>query len=367
MLTLRLIFLMLLWIPSAYAHQASTAFLTGGIGNDAVLQANLQLRLFDLERVIGIDSNHNGQMTWGELLQHKNEIAIYLKRHFSVEQHQQNCTVNMPANWSIDSHYGESYLSIPVKIICQEIELFTIYYSAFMELDSQHKLLINLSYDDQSISTLVASNLRFADINPTINSSFSTMATFIMEGMVHIWKGLDHVLFLFTLLLTSVLIRVDGKWLPQPSTRSALKQAALLASMFTLAHSITLTATALKLVVLPSYWVELGIAFSVAIAALNNIWPMVRQVSLLVFVFGLLHGMGFASVLAELLSDGGALPLLTVVAFNIGVELGQLVIVIIALPALLILRGRSWYPKWIMNTSSLGIAATAGWWIIARS
>ncbi|WP_320819994.1 HupE/UreJ family protein [Thalassolituus sp.] len=367
MFILRFFLLSVLSASSVHAHQASTAFLTGKIGDDSILQVDLQLRLFDLERAIGIDSNHNGQVTWGELLQHKNEIVIYLKRHFSVEQNKQNCIVNIPSNWSIDSHYGEAYLSVPLNVICQNPELFSIYYSAFMDFDSQHKLLINLNYDGQLVSKILANEPRFVVVNPASNSSLSTMVTFIVEGVVHIWKGIDHVLFLLTLLLTSVLVRVDGKWLPQPSTRSALKQSALLASMFTLAHSITLTATALKWVVLPSYWIELGIAFSVAIAALNNIWPMVRQISLLVFVFGLLHGMGFASVLAELLSDGEALPVLIVIAFNIGVELGQLVIVLLALPVLLVLRGRTWYPRWIMSTSSLGIAATACFWIIARS
>lgn len=357
----------LFYASNVGAHQASTAFLTGSIGSDAVLQADLQLRLFDLEQAVGVDSDNNGQLTWGELLQHKNEIGIYLKQHFSVEQNQRNCTVTMPAGWSIDRHYGEAYLNIPVKAMCQSVEDFTIYYSAFMDRDSQHKLLINLNYDDQLMSKIVANEQRFATIDPAINSVLSTLSVFIMEGIVHIWKGLDHVLFLLTLLLTSVLIRVDGKWLPQPSTRSALKQAALLASMFTLAHSVTLTATALKWVVLPSYWVELGIAISVVIAALNNIWPVFRQVSLLVFGFGLLHGMGFASVLAELLSDGESLPLLTVVAFNIGVELGQLVIILVALPVLLVVRDRAWYSRWIMSTSSLGIAATACLWVVARS
>ena len=114
-----------------------------------------------------------------------------------------------------------------------------------------------------------------------------------------------------------------------------------------------------------SRWVELGIAISVLFAALNNIWPIVLRLAWLTFAFGLLHGMGFAGVLGEL-----GLPadqqLLSILAFNLGVEIGQLAILAILLPVLILLRNTKLYSKGIMPVGSLLIAMMAVQWSIER-
>ena len=110
---------------------------------------------------------------------------------------------------------------------------------------------------------------------------------------------------------------------------------------------------------------ELGIAISVLFAALNNIWPIVLRLAWLTFAFGLLHGMGFAGVLGEL-----GLPadqqLLSILAFNLGVEIGQLAILAILLPVLILLRNTKLYSKGIMPVGSLLIAMMAVQWSIER-
>ena len=162
-----------------------------------------------------------------------------------------------------------------------------------------------------------------------------------------------------------MLVRKNNKWQGIDSKVTIFKHTAWIVTAFTLAHSITLTATAMELVSPNSRWVELGIAISVLFAALNNIWPLVVRLGWVTFAFGLLHGMGFASVLGEL-GLSSDYQLLSVLAFNLGVEIGQLAILVVALPLLILARNRQWYQKWVMPAGSIAIALIAVQWSIER-
>ena len=136
---------------------------------------------------------------------------------------------------------------------------------------------------------------------------------------------------------------------------------------FTLAHSITLSLAALGVISLPSRLVESAIAASVVLAALNNVYPLVYQGRWIVaFCFGLIHGFGFASVLADLGLPQGSL-LLALVAFNIGVELGQLAIVASFLPIAYGLRCTRLYRRVILVGGPLIVAAIAMFWLVERA
>jgi hypothetical protein len=136
---------------------------------------------------------------------------------------------------------------------------------------------------------------------------------------------------------------------------------------FTLAHSITLSLAALEALVLPSRLVESTIALSVILAALNNVRPVVEERRwLMAFIFGLVHGFGFASVLTELGLPRDAL-LLALVGFNLGVEAGQLVIVSAFLPLAFLLRATPLYRRGVMTGGSLSIALVAAIWLGERA
>ncbi|MBI3308034.1 MAG: HupE/UreJ family protein, partial [Candidatus Melainabacteria bacterium] len=131
-------------------------------------------------------------------------------------------------------------------------------------------------------------------------------------------------------------------------------------------HSITLSLAALEIVVLPSRFVESAIAFSVLLAALNNLFSFFKlRYWMIAFAFGLIHGFGFASVLLDLGLPKGAL-LLALVGFNIGVEIGQLAIVSVFLPIAYYLRNTVVYKKIIFMFGSLVIAAIALLWFVER-
>ena len=146
-------------------------------------------------------------------------------------------------------------------------------------------------------------------------------------------SGADrHLPFLLSLLLPAVLVRTARGWLPVSRPRPAVISILKVVTAFTLAHSITLSLAALDVVRLPSRLTESVIAASIVLAALNNIFPVVTESrARIAFTFGLLHGFGFASVLADMGLPQGS-RLLSLVAFNLGIEVGQLAVVLAVMP-----------------------------------
>jgi hydrogenase/urease accessory protein HupE len=183
-------------------------------------------------------------------------------------------------------------------------------------------------------------------------STLEALRRFIALGFTHIVpNGLDHVLFVLGLFLLST------KWRPL----------LLQVTAFTVAHSITLALTMLGVVELPASIVEPLIAASIAFVAIENVMTsrMHTWRPLVVFAFGLIHGMGFAGVLREF-----GLPrermITALVGFNVGVELGQLAVIVAAFAVLGWWRTRDWYRKRIVIPLSLGIAITGLVWTVQR-
>lgn len=165
--------------------------------------------------------------------------------------------------------------------------------------------------------------------------------SFFPLGIEHILTGYDHLLFLLALMLCG-----GGLW-------SLLK----IITAFTIAHSITLALAALDVVVLPSALVESVIALSIAYVALENLLPRyaVSRRWAVSFLFGLVHGFGFSSVLREI-----GLPrenlLLSLLNFNLGVEAGQLIVVLLVVPVLMRIKSKSWEPPMVATLSGIILA-----------
>ncbi|MCB1675992.1 MAG: HupE/UreJ family protein [Halioglobus sp.] len=189
---------------------------------------------------------------------------------------------------------------------------------------------------------------------------------YLRQGVWHIWAGIDHILFLFTLLLPAVLVYRRRQWRPLDEVRPALVGMLKIVTAFTVAHSITLALAAGGIVSLPSSLVEPLIALSVLVAALNNMRPVFPTSRWwMAFGFGLLHGFGFAGALAELGLPGGA-AVTALLAFNLGVEAGQLVIVAAVFPLAISLRRTLIYRRWLFNAGSAGAAVIASVWLFER-
>ena len=166
---------------------------------------------------------------------------------------------------------------------------------------------------------------------------------YLRLGVAHILTGYDHLSFLMALLLAAGLrTRTKGADVAEAATpRQALRSTVAIVSAFTVAHSITLIAQVLRPGWLSTRWVEPAIALSVAYVGFENLVPRApRGRWLLVFGFGLVHGLGFASVLREIGLPRRGL-LLSLLSFNLGVELGQLLVVALALPIVVTCARRS--------------------------
>jgi hypothetical protein len=181
---------------------------------------------------------------------------------------------------------------------------------------------------------------------------WDTTALYIKLGFEHILpKGLDHILFVLALFFAS----------------TRLKPLLIQVSVFTIAHTITLGLAAAGWIKAPGAFVEPLIAISIAFVAVENLFArdMTPWRPVVVFGFGLFHGLGFASVLIDL-----GLPadqfLNALVSFNVGVELGQLAIILAAWALLHHLFHKTWYRMRVVLPASFLIAATGTWWAIQR-
>ena len=279
-----------------------------------------------------------------------------------------DCALSVP-DQLIDRHSDGAYTVLQLALACpnKSPKQLTINYRLFADIDPQHRGLLKLESAGQARTAIFGPASRQQQFTLEKNSRLTQFADYAREGVWHIWVGFDHILFLLSLLLPAVLIWQRARWQAAPRFSTSFFEVAKIVTAFTLAHSITLSLATLGVVALPTRLVESAIAASVVLAALNNLRPLLRGRRWMVaFGFGLIHGFGFASVLADLGLPSGAL-VLALVGFNVGVEAGQLAIVSVFLPLAFVLR-RSWfYQRLVVGGGSLLIAAVASVWLAERA
>lgn len=203
------------------------------------------------------------------------------------------------------------------------------------------------------------------ELDLTDASVWKGFVALVKLGVWHIWIGLDHILFILALILPAVVRRreEDQQWHPVDRFRPAFFYILKIITFFTIAHSITLALAALGVINLPSNIVESIIAISIALAAYHNIRPIFKSKEwIIAFGFGLFHGFGFASVLGEK-GLGGDYMVLSLLGFNLGVEIGQVLIICMIFPVLYLIRRLRLYPKLITYGSVLLIIISIYWFI----
>jgi len=350
----------------AAGHKASDAYLT--LERDGTsLRGQWDIALRDLDNVLALDADGDGQITWGELRARHADIAAYALSHLSIASGGQACPLRVESHL-VETHTDGAYAVLALAGRCAEAApTLAIDYTLFADVDPQHRGLLNLVEDGASRSHVLGARGSHAVVGGAAGGALGQLVAYVHEGVWHIWLGFDHILFLVSLLLPAVLVRSDRTWQPAPSFRASFGEVAKVVTAFTAAHSITLTLATLGVVALPSRWVESAIALSVVLAALNNVAPVVGSGRwIAAFAFGLLHGFGFAGALQDLglPTDGLALSL---AGFNVGVELGQLAIVAAFLPLAYAIRATVAYRRVVLAGGSLAIAAVAAVWLAERA
>ncbi len=253
-------------------------------------------------------------------------------------------------------------------------------YDLFFDHDPYHASYTRLALgeaavgDDPSASSIVFHNLAHeiaVDVHLP-EPLWRSAVLYLRLGVAHILTGYDHLSFLMALLLAAGLrtrTSRTGDVIAEAATpRQALRSTVAIVSAFTVAHSITLVTQVLHPGWLSTRWVEPAIAFSVAYVGFENLIPRApRGRWLLVFGFGLVHGLGFASVLREIGLPRRGL-LLSLLSFNLGVELGQLLVVGLALPIVVTCARRAprAFERWGLQIGSAIIGTFGTIWLVVR-
>jgi len=351
-------------LQAAHAHKPSDAYLTIE-RNGATLTGRLDIALRDLELAIGLDADGDGEITWGEVRRQHNAIAALAVERLSITASSRPCPLAVSGH-RIDTHTDGAYAVIDLAGRCEADDgLLAIDYRLLFDVDPQHRGLANIVDDGVSRSVVLSAERPRAVVAG--DGRLAQFVSYVREGALHIWTGFDHMLFLVGLLLPAVLVRVNGLWAPAPQARPVGLDVLYIVTAFTIAHAITLTLASFNLIEVPSRVAESIVALSIVLAALNNLRPVVDRARWsIAFAFGLVHGLGFANVLAGLNLPRDVL-LIALVAFNVGVELGQLAVAAIVLPVAFMFRGTAVYRQVVLVGGSLVIAVLGLAWFVERA
>jgi len=350
----------LLLLPAgARAHATGLSFLDLSVDGSQVRGA-LDLPAADLSPLLGLAANRNGLVGEPELREREAALVSWLGQNLRMLADGAPCD---PGAGSAELRDG-TLLTIRLTWACRgEIRVLEVRSSIGETIGSGYSTFVQLqrrgSPPDRTLLTGDQTGHSFDLVRH--ESAWQTAREFASLGVFHIFTGYDHILFLLALLmLGGRLSRVIG-----------------LASAFTVAHTITLSLAATNMVSLPARLTESAIAASIAYVALEN-WfyarppppgqrePLGRLRWVLTFGFGLVHGFGFASALAERGLPHAHIPL-ALASFNVGVELGQVAIIAVAYPLLRQAGRQRWYRPQGVRFASVGVFTVALYWFVQRA
>ncbi|MBL7685609.1 MAG: HupE/UreJ family protein [Deltaproteobacteria bacterium] len=278
------------------------------------------------------------------------DLKQQLKSRVGIQQLQQECPlVHLSSNQDLPQEVVSLDFTFDCPRKIQEIDLsYGLFYG---DLNHQHLLKWQAADGVRSFTFSQSQSEYHLKFQSSITDS---ILSFLKMGFEHILMGYDHLLFVFALIL---------------GARRG-KELIVWVSSFTLAHSLTLALASLKIIHLPSRFVETTIAVSILVVALKEFFLSEERASRgnswLVFLFGLIHGLGFSSVLSEagLTRENLWIPLLS---FNVGVELGQCGMVLLVFPVLVFLKKKVIaYQKIIKNPLLILIQGVSLFWIFQR-
>ncbi|WNB92653.1 HupE/UreJ family protein [Bacillus sp. NEB1478] len=354
----------------AFAHPLSAAFTNINISNN---QTILTYSIDSLSVIEGIggDKNEDGKLTDKELKAISNRIEEWVEDSLVLEMNDQQQRAELEKLYlekRADKEVVTLQFRLPGFEESQTVRLLDGIFTSGNTASSYTNFL-TINYDGQiSESVLQGKNREWTMLltasqqeqqsqtaesvsvdNVSAETNHNSWTSFLVLGMNHILTGYDHLLFLFALLIR----------------KQTFKQYAALITAFTLAHSVTLTLSVLGLINLSSSIVEPIIALSICYVAVENIFRKeIRFRWAVTFLFGLIHGMGFAGLLKEmsLPKEGIATSL---ISFNAGIEVVQLALVLLILPLLSWFQRSPSYKKGMVAGSIL-ILGMGAFWLIQR-
>lgn len=364
------------FIPVADAHETEQPYLYAFVGENTI-DGRLELAIGDVSETLNLFLGEADASIEARLRANADTIRSYVAGHLSIGAD--------GSDWPIEFGRVDLFRESPGKLAFAVVQYEVTVPAAgvpsqldiafdpfFDEIDGRDGLLLmtggfeagEFSGDKEILVTYTSSN-RDQNVDLGARGQWDNFTSSITLGVDHIKTGPDHILFVLALLLPSVLIFVSG-WHPVDGFGAALWRVLKIATFFTIAHSITFTLAGMGwLPTPPSKIVETIIALSIAAAALHNLRPIFpnREWSLS-FAFGLFHGMGFASLVSDL-DISRSSQLVSLLGRNVGIEIGQVVVILLLFPALFLLRRTPVYRPFLI-ISSIVLAVLAMLWSTER-
>jgi hydrogenase/urease accessory protein HupE len=335
----------------ASAIQAHTISLTYAeiAVNEQEVRWSLRVPLPEMDLLLGLDRNHDGQVDAAEIDRSRNEIQHYLLTRLGVKDDGREVAGSIGNLRPWKDSEGHPFIETEAVFAAPggKFDHLTLRCDMLRDVVASHQTLAKITVAGQT-REFVFTNGQSFQVDARL-SAFAAFLQFVKMGVLHIFTGYDHIAFLLGLVL------IGG------SLKTILK----VVTSFTVAHSITLALAALNIVELPSRLVESGIALSIMYVALENLFfKTFDRRWLITFFFGLIHGFGFASALQEVHLSRNLLAT-ALFSFNFGVELGQLCIVSVMLPTLLYLS-RHRFNTIVVRACSVAIFAIGSVWFWQR-
>ncbi|MFF5187702.1 HupE/UreJ family protein [Streptomyces sp. NPDC000345] len=347
-------------VPSAGAHPMSTSAVLLDVRDDRI-EGEVQLPLDRLAIAV-----HRELTPAGVLGAQRTFLRRYTAAHIAAagdDGTAWSVTLGAPAVRTVDA---TPHLVYPLTIRPPDgrVTGFDLDHDVVVEELLTHRVIVTVRHDADDARTLgvLDRDTRSIHVPAGEGTRQRGFVTAVGLGIEHVGEGADHLLFLLMLLIPAPLAATGGRWraATAPKRRSVVRVVHVV-SAFAVGHSLTLALAGAGLVHVPSRPVETLIAFSIAVSAVHTARPLVARGEVLIAgCFGLVHGLAFAAVIGDLGLDRGSL-VTTLLGFNLGIELSQLLVVALMMPSLLVLARTALYPAFRAGTALVGLVFSVSW------
>jgi hydrogenase/urease accessory protein HupE len=334
---------------SASAHPLSVSYAQYTI-HDTHITVVVRLPMDDVDLLLRVDRDLDGRISAPEIEAARDRLQAYAEKHLHIRSDDVALTAGRAGIREWRDPAGAEYVELSFEYGSpSRIGRVSIRSDFLTDLYSGHKTLGDIRAAGRSDEQFVFEPSRVYELRAPAGATWRTAASFIRLGIEHIFTGYDHILFLFGLLVIG----------------TGLRNLVAIVTSFTVAHSMTLAVATLGVVQPVPWMIEAAIALSIAYIGFENLLvqnPRYRWK--ITFVFGLVHGFGFATVLREMHLPRAGL-VVSLFSFNAGVEIGQIAIVSVMYPVLLAIA-RTSYRVPISRIVSSAIAVIGLFWFCQR-
>jgi len=328
----KIIVVLFLCLQIVHAHKLGENYLHVNQNEKGVsIEFEVETRLLETP---DIDDNHNEIISYKELYNHQKKLMDIIEK--DVRFYDDGTPLSFAdAPMKLYRYKTQTYMKIKKDFLHVNISDLRLHYTLFFDKEKTHKLLIVLKNKE----VVLDDTHRDFDFSSLYMTQWQRLWMYIKEGIFHILDGTDHLLFILMLLI-AVLLREGG------TSKSVLISLLKIITTFSVAHSITLFIAGSGLYIPNTTFIESTIAFSILFVAVMNLLRQYTHVGYgIVFMFGLVHGFGFANVLEIANIQSKSSFFVALFGFNLGVEFGQIGVVLVVLPFLFLLLRQKYAQK----------------------